>query len=76
MLVNTKMVHRIDTPVRKFSNADELFDYTKSLNSEDNIKRLKKANQIVATKTPKRNAPCICGSGKKFKKCCINKEAV
>lgn len=22
---------------------------------------------------PKRNNPCICSSGKKFKKCCINK---
>jgi hypothetical protein len=25
------------------------------------------------TKTPSRNEPCICGSGKKFKKCCLNK---
>lgn len=23
---------------------------------------------------PKRNDPCTCGSGKKFKKCCMNKE--
>jgi uncharacterized protein YecA (UPF0149 family) len=22
----------------------------------------------------KRNAPCPCGSGKKYKKCCLNKE--
>jgi len=22
---------------------------------------------------PGRNDPCVCGSGKKFKKCCINK---
>ncbi|HEV8366882.1 MAG TPA: SEC-C metal-binding domain-containing protein [Pyrinomonadaceae bacterium] len=25
------------------------------------------------TKRPGRNEPCICGSGKKFKKCCLNK---
>jgi SWIM/SEC-C metal-binding protein len=25
---------------------------------------------IVLEKTPGRNAPCPCGSGKKFKKCC------
>jgi SEC-C motif-containing protein len=31
--------------------------------------------QVVhATKSPGRNDPCPCGSGKKFKKCCINKE--
>ena len=24
----------------------------------------------VVEKTPGRNDPCICGSGKKFKKCC------
>ena len=23
-----------------------------------------------------RNKPCVCGSGKKFKKCCLNKESV
>tara|TARA_R110002051_G_scaffold221517_1_gene285132 strand:- start:723 stop:893 length:171 start_codon:yes stop_codon:yes gene_type:complete len=22
-------------------------------------------------KAPKRNEPCLCGSGKKFKKCCL-----
>lgn len=25
---------------------------------------------VVNEKTPERNAPCSCGSGKKFKKCC------
>ncbi len=25
------------------------------------------------TKLPDRNAPCLCGSGKKFKKCCLSK---
>ncbi len=29
-----------------------------------------KPNQpVLATKTPGRNDPCYCGSGKKFKKC-------
>ena len=26
---------------------------------------------VVVAKKPKRNAPCHCGSGKKYKKCCI-----
>lgn len=28
---------------------------------------------IKRQKTPGRNAPCPCGSGKKFKNCCIQK---
>jgi len=28
---------------------------------------------IVVKKTQKRNEPCGCGSGKKFKKCCLKK---
>ena len=27
---------------------------------------------VRAFKIPQRNAPCICKSGKKFKKCCYN----
>ena len=26
--------------------------------------------QIIKNKVPGRNDPCICGSGKKYKKCC------
>jgi uncharacterized protein len=32
-----------------------------------------KDNQVVKPLTPKRNDPCVCGSGKKFKNCCANK---
>jgi hypothetical protein len=28
---------------------------------------------LAGTKMPGRNAPCLCGSGKKFKKCCLPK---
>lgn len=30
----------------------------------------------VSKKEPGRNTPCPCGSGKKYKKCCINKDVV
>ena len=30
-------------------------------------------NQVIKTVTPERNAPCPCGSGKKFKNCCAGK---
>lgn len=28
---------------------------------------------LIKNKIPGRNDPCICGSGKKFKKCCLQK---
>ncbi len=31
---------------------------------------LNKPETVSVEKTPKRNDPCSCGSGKKFKKCC------
>lgn len=30
------------------------------------------SNRIIKPKTPGRNDPCACGSGRKFKKCCDN----
>ncbi|HBC79203.1 MAG TPA: hypothetical protein DCZ51_11275, partial [Bacteroidales bacterium] len=30
-------------------------------------------NQVVKASFPERNDPCPCGSGKKFKNCCIGK---
>lgn len=73
MRVHKTIIHRVSTPIIKFNNHDEVFEYTKSLNTEDNIKKLKQVNQRVVKDKPKRNEPCICGSNKKFKKCCINK---
>ncbi len=32
--------------------------------------QLNKASTVTLDKTPARNEPCSCGSGKKFKKCC------
>jgi len=31
---------------------------------------LNAAKTVVADKKPARNEPCLCGSGKKYKKCC------
>ena len=37
---------------------------------EEMIRNAPKADTIKASKEPARNAPCPCGSGKKYKKCC------
>ena len=34
----------------------------------------KKSGTVVVGKKVGRNDPCPCGSGKKYKKCCMNKE--
>lgn len=37
---------------------------------EEITKAYKKSKTVVKEKTPGRNDPCPCGSGKKYKKCC------
>lgn len=34
------------------------------------VKQYKRSKTVVKEKTPGRNDPCPCGSGKKYKKCC------
>ena len=37
---------------------------------EELLKKTPKTEPIKADKVPDRNAPCPCGSGRKYKKCC------
>ena len=46
---------------------EEILDESKR---EEITKDYKKSRTFVKEKTPGRNAPCSCGSGKKYKKCC------
>ncbi len=43
------------------------------LGSDKNIKESKEAKEAkeVVNYRARRNAPCPCGSGKKFKRCCL-----
>ena len=38
---------------------------------EEITKEYKRSTTVVKEKTPGRNDPCFCGSGKKYKKCCM-----
>ena len=54
---------------------NELFaDITVDSSAEENINELNgilnKPTTTRFDKTPNRNEPCLCGSGKKYKKCC------
>lgn len=53
----------------------EIFaNITLDVEGEENISELEvilnKPTTVVLEKTPSRNDPCSCGSGKKYKKCC------
>jgi uncharacterized protein len=57
-------------PYMKFM-AEELRDKRPPANVMNWIRN--KENQVIAPITPERNDPCPCGSGKKFKNCCMGK---
>ena len=54
--------------------SDELKAKRAPANVMDWVKRLdrEKENKFTVKKEPERNDPCYCGSGKKYKNCCMN----
>ena len=52
----------------EFSQRTRSVDEIKA--EEELLKKTPKADPIKADVVPDRNAPCPCGSGKKYKKCC------
>jgi len=59
---------------QKGRKLNELSRKTRSIEDieaeEEMLENTPKAEPIQAEKKPKRNAPCPCGSGKKYKNCC------
>ena len=59
---------------------DSFDDYDEHFEGDDLLKNITRNelklvhNKLTTDKKIGRNDPCPCGSGKKFKKCCINKE--
>lgn len=77
---NSQVQLDIDYEKLYFNMLDAKADYLYNLPQWENIlseekraeitKEYKKSKTIVKEKTPGRNDPCPCGSGKKYKKCC------
>lgn len=63
-------VEALVTEANLFANisVDDSTDAVESI--EELTAVLNKIKPITFEKTPERNSPCFCGSGKKFKKCC------
>lgn len=72
-LVVTSEERKIEIDKMLLDN-DLFADITIDESSEENIVELtgmlNKATTTTFEKTPNRNEPCSCGSGKKYKKCC------
>ena len=61
----------------EWGQSDEMDDIVKDLPKAQNLKGKKKINFSTVTRKFKkvgRNKKCPCGSGKKFKKCCVDKK--
>jgi hypothetical protein len=58
---------------RKNSSESQLLDYEDELDEEEEDVPLPPRNTIIRNVRVGRNDPCPCGSGKKFKKCCLGK---
>ncbi len=57
--------------------AQKLSDLSKKARGKDDVEaekelleKTEKVEPLKADAVPERNAPCPCGSGKKYKKCC------
>ncbi len=71
------MVDPISERFVKRQQQQQLSDLSKKARTKEEIeaeekllKETKKVEPIKADGAPDRNAPCPCGSGKKYKKCC------
>ena len=67
----TTMSKRPDPGADKFHDREKREkDYKKQLPGEDEDPLPSPVEPIQAKEKPNRNAPCPCGSGKKYKQCC------
>ena len=66
------------TKREKKQKLDDLSKRTRSTEDleaeEELIENTEKVEPIKAEQAPRRNDPCPCGSGKKYKKCCGAKD--
>ncbi|MDO6564546.1 SEC-C metal-binding domain-containing protein [Amphritea sp. 1_MG-2023] len=74
LLVNVATEQRQQEVAALAAEHDLIVDISVDVSREENISALTALlttpKTVQSEKTPERNAPCSCGSGKKFKKCC------
>ncbi len=64
-----KFIHRVEFQFQEPTNQEEQTQEIETNNTQKNEQE-DKNNKPILGKKPKRNDPCPCGSGKKYKNCC------
>ena len=75
MIVIIKCIFQIYEGIKSWSGYIEQGDIDDEMD-DYSIKEPKKVQPVVKPKKIGRNDPCPCGSGKKYKKCCMNKDNI
>ncbi|MBI4382812.1 MAG: SEC-C domain-containing protein [Nitrospinae bacterium] len=71
VLIGMDIISKGDFAVTNKENTTVFSFRIPSLEHIDFTQRVQTSNQpFLATRTPGRNEPCLCGSGKKYKRCC------
>ncbi len=73
--LETANLYRVKSDADKFKEIllDNLMDIENRLGMVNRYDQEKSVSAPVQSKKIRRNEPCPCGSGKKYKKCCLNK---
>lgn len=72
MLIGMDVINRGDFSISNFQGNTVMSYRTPSILRTDFVEEIKSTQPTIKKKTPGRNDPCSCGSGKKFKNCCLN----
>ena len=60
--------------INSWGNHDEFTNYSPTTDDDIDLDLDIDLQPYVSKEEPRRNEPCPCGSGKKYKKCCMNKK--
>lgn len=74
MLIGMNVINMGDFSVSNYLGKTAMSFRVPSQRVIDYVEGIRHGNPIISDKIPGRNEPCPCGSGKKFKYCCITKK--
>lgn len=73
MLIGMNVINLGDFSISNYMGNTVMSFRVPSLRRIDYVEGIKHGSPMINDKTPGRNDPCPCGSGKKYKHCCLKK---
>ena len=73
LLIGMNIISMGDFAITNFEGKTVMTFRVPSLQRIDFVEGIRKHTPVINDKIPGRNDPCPCGSGKKYKACCMNK---